>query len=442
MKNYVIINSIVVTMNAGRDILPDGYVAMADDCIVGVGAMADYDRRDWTGYTVIDGRRGILMPGMVNLHAHLGMVAFRGLGDDCKDRLRVFLLPMEQQAVDGDMVYHSTRYGAAELLLSGVTTVLDMYYFTEQAAQALEDSGIRGFAGQTLMDAPTCDFATPAAAISYGRDLMERWNRPGRRVQVYLAPHATNTCSGEVLRQAHAIDHDAAMPFSLHTAEMDYEMTYFRETYNETPVEYLDRLGVLDRRTILAHAIRVTEEDLDRTAAAGASVAHCIASNTKAAKGVAPVMAMLKRGMAVGFGTDGPASGNTLDLLTQMRFCANFQKNESHDRSAMPAAAIVEMATLGAARALGMEDVIGSLEPGKKADCVLLETDSFNMYPVYDPYSTLVYSAQAGNVRHVFVDGQWLVRDRQLTGASAQQLRANLRKTVQVSAFSAMHPLL
>ena len=441
MKKHVIINSIVVTMNPARDILSDGYVAMEDDRIVGVGAMADYDRHDWTGYTVIDGHRGILMPGMVNLHAHLGMVAFRGLGDDCKDRLRVFLLPMEQQAMDGDMVYHSTRYGAAELLLGGVTTVLDMYYFTEQAARAMEDSGIRGFAGQTLMDAPTCDFAGPAEAMAYGRDLMDRWNRPGRRVQVYLAPHATNTCSAEVLRQAHAIDKDAAMPFSLHTAEMDYEMTYFRETYGQTPVEYLDDLGVLDRRTILAHAIRVSAADLDRTAAAGASVAHCIASNTKAAKGVAPVMAMLERGIAVGFGTDGPASGNTLDLLTQMRFCANFQKNESHDRSAMPAAAIVEMATVGAARALGMEDVIGSLEPGKKADCVLLETDSFNMYPVYDPYSTLVYSAQAGNVRHVFVDGQWLVRDRQLTGTGAGELRANLRETVQVSAFSTMHPL-
>lgn len=441
MKKHVIINSIVVTMNGARDILPDGYVAMEDDRIRHVGTMEDYRSRDWTGYTVIDGRRGILMPGMVNLHAHLGMVAFRGLGDDCKDRLRVFLLPMEQQAMSGDMVYHSTRYGAAELLLSGVTTVLDMYYFTEQAARAMEDSGIRGFAGQTLMDAPTCDFANPAEAMAYGRDLMDRWNRPGRRVQVYLAPHATNTCSAEVLRQAHAIDQNAAMPFSLHTAEMDYEMTYFRETYGQTPVEYLDALSVLDRRTILAHAIRVSEADLDRMAAAGASVAHCIASNTKAAKGVAPVMAMLERGIHVGFGTDGPASGNTLDLLTQMRFCANFQKNESHDRSAMPAAAIVEMATVGAARALGLENVIGSLEPGKKADCVLLETDSFNMYPVYDPYSTLVYSAQAGNVRHVFVDGQWLVRERQMTSAGAGELRANLREVVQGSAFSTMHPL-
>ena len=219
---------------------------------------------------------------------------------------------------------------------------------------------------------------------------------------------------------------------------MDYEMTYLKEQYGCTPIEYLDRLGVLDSHTLCAHSIRLTEQDISLMAKSGSSVAHCIGSNTKAAKGVAPVSSMLEHGMTVGLGTDGPASGNTLDLFTQMRFCANFHKNETGDRSAFPAKDIVSMATIWGAGALGLDPLTGSLEPGKEADLVVVETDSPNMFPVYDPYSALVYSARADNVRHVFVAGRCLVKDKQLVSQDFRQIREDLQQKMNQTAFGGM----
>lgn len=205
---------------------------------------------------------------------------------------------------------------------------------------------------------------------------MIRAYRDHPRIKGCLAPHGTTTCSPDTLRRVHDVDRFYNVPFTLHVAEMDYEMIQLRDSFGLTPVEYLQELGVLDENTVSAHSIRLTDEDIRILKEAGASIAHCIASNTKAAKGVAPVRAMHRAGVNVGLGTDGPASGNTLDLFSQMRFCANFHKNELRDRSAFPAAEIVRMATWEGAAALGLGAVTGSLEPGKEADIVLVETDS------------------------------------------------------------------
>ena len=226
--------------------------------------------------------------------------------------------------------------------------------------------------------------------------------------------------------------------FTLHTAEMDYEMTQIREQYGMTPVEFLEHIGVLGPNTLTAHTIHATERDVEILAKHGASVAHCIASNTKAGKGVAPVSLMHKHGISVGFGTDGPASGNTLDLFIQMRMCENFQKTTLHDRSALPAKEVVSMATIEGARALGLGDVTGSIEPGKEADLVLIETDSPNMFPVYDPYSAIVYSASAANVRDVFVAGECLVKEKQLVRADFAKIRDELREKMERTKFGEM----
>lgn len=431
----IITNVTAVTMNRNRDIIKNGFAAFEDGKIIAVDSMENMGKQVSEPETeCIDGRGGLLMPGMVNLHTHMGMIPFRGLGDDCKDRLRVFLLPMEQEAMDAELVRLSTKYAAAEMLLSGVTTVFDMYYFEKEAARAMDEMGIRGFAGQTVMEDGACDFKDPKEALRYGGELMKAYeNHP--RISGCVAPHGTSTCSEEVLTEAYGLDQKYAVPFSLHTAEMDYEMTYFHEKFGLTPAAYLDRIGVLGERTLAAHCIRMSEEDIRLFAGRGASVAHCIASNTKAAKGVAPVGRVLEAGIAAGFGTDGPASGNTLDILTQMRFCANFQKNETRDRSAFPAKTIVEMATLLGARALGLEDVTGSIETGKRADLVLVETDSANMFPIYDPYSALVYSANPSNVSAVFVDGECLVRDKKLVRADLKELRGELEEKMGRTAF-------
>ena len=388
----------------------------------------------------IDAKRAIVIPGLVNTHCHLGMIPFRGLGDDCKDRLRVFLLPMENQAMDAEMVKLSTRYAIGELLLSGVTTVLDMYYFEEVVAKVMDEMGIRGIAGETVMEKDSCDSKNADEAIRRGIALIEAY-KDHPRVSGAITPHGTTTCSPETLKRAYEEDVKAGTVFTLHVAEMDYEMTQLQEQYGMTPIEFMEHIGVLGPNTLAAHSIRTTEHDVEILAKHGASVAHCIASNTKAAKGVAPVSLMHKHGMSVGFGTDGPASGNTLDLFIQMRMCENFHKNELHDRSAFPAKEVVSMATIEGAKALGLGDITGSIEPGKQADLVLVETDSPNMFPVYDPYSALVYSAFASNVRDVYVAGECLVKDKKLVREDFAKIRNDLREKMERTAFKDMKNL-
>lgn len=399
------------------------------------------DRTNGTdGIRVLDAERAIVMPGMINTHCHLGMVPFRGLGDDCKDRLRVFLLPMEQKAMDEEMAAASSRYAICELLLSGVTTVLDMYYFEERIAQVMDEMGIRGIAGQTVMEEGACDFGREEDALAYGEAAIRRYlDHP--RVSCCLAPHGTTTCSRETLQRAYEIDRRYRQPFTLHTAEMDYEMAQLRKTCGCTPIQFLDRSGVLGPETLAAHCIHLTEGDIRLLRERGGKVSHCIASNTKAAKGVAPVPRLFAQGVPVGLGTDGPASGNTLDLFIQMRFCANFHKNENRDRSLFPAKEIVAMATIGGAKALGLDGVTGSIEPGKEADLVLVETGSANMFPVYDPYSALVYSANSSNVKDVFVAGEQLVADKKLVRADFRRIRRELKERMDRSAFGEMGEL-
>lgn len=430
----VIKNVIVVTMNHKREIYNPGYLLFENDIIKAVGPMEELYKQDLLGASLVDGKQGILMPGMVNLHTHMGMIPFRGLGDDCKDRLRVFLIPMENKAMDEEMVYLSTRYAAGEMLLSGVTSVLDMYYYEEEAAKAMDEMGIRGIAGQTIMEEGACDFSDPYEAISYGERLIKKY-QSHPRISGCIAPHGTSTCSSEVLKAAYKIDSSYQVPFTLHTAEMDYEMKYFQQEYSMTPAEYLDHIGVLGEDTLAAHCIHLTKEDLDLFKRKGARVAHCIGSNTKAAKGVAPVTEMMERNIPVGLGTDGPASGNTLDILTQMKLFADFHKNETKDRSVFPAETIVSLATIEGAKAMGLHLTTGSLEPGKQADLVLIETLSANMFPVYDPYSALVYSANPSNVESVFVAGECLVKDKKLVKSNLEEIRKDLVEKMKQTDF-------
>lgn len=430
----VIKNVIVVTMNHKREIYNPGYLLFENDIIKAVGPMEELDKHHLSDVSLIDGKQGILMPGMVNLHTHMGMIPFRGLGDDCKDRLRVFLIPMENKAMDEEMVYLSTRYAAGEMLLSGVTSVLDMYYYEEEAAKAMDEMGIRGIAGQTVMEEGACDFSDPYEAISYGERLIKKY-QSHPRISGCIAPHGTSTCSSEVLKAAYQMDSTYQVPFTLHTAEMDYEMKYFQQKYSMTPAQYLDHIGVLGEDTLAAHCIHMTKEDLDLFKQKGARVAHCIGSNTKAAKGVAPVTEMMERNIPVGLGTDGPASGNTLDILTQMKLFADFHKNETKDRSVFPAETIVSLATIEGAKAMGLHLITGSLEPGKQADLVLIETLSANMFPVYDPYSALVYSANPSNVESVFVAGECLVKDKKLVKSSLEEIRKDLVEKMKQTDF-------
>ncbi|MFZ1691170.1 MAG: amidohydrolase [Trichococcus flocculiformis] len=419
----LITNVTVLTMNADYDIFEKGFILFEDDRILTVGPVeqqpnAGYDR-------MIDGRNAIAMPGMVNTHTHIGMIPFRSLGDDTPDRLRRFLFPLEKACMTKDLAYHSGKYAIAEMQLAGVTTFMDMYYFEDELAQAADEMQARAILGETVIDFATCDTSEPHGGLSYAETFIPKW-LDHELITPAIAPHAPNTNSPQALQEAAAISKKYGVPISLHLSEMDYEIRHFQEKYGKTPVAFLADLGVLSERLIAAHCIHVTPDDITLLKQNDVAVAHCIGANTKSAKGVAPVKAMLEAGIRVGLGTDGPSSGNTLDLFVQMRMFANFHKTHLQDRAAFPARDIVRLATLGGAEVLGLADKIGSLETGKKADIVLVETDSANMFPIFDPYAVLVYSAHAGNVSDVFINGVPIVSGKQLLTQDLAALKTTL----------------
>lgn len=415
-------NATVLTMDEEMHLYAPGYVLIWDGSIKELGEEKDVlPEADET----IDAGGGILLPGFINTHCHVPMMPFRSLGDDCPDRLRRFLFPLENEAMTRGLVSLSARYGICEMLLAGVTTFTDMYYFEDEVAKACEELGIRGVLGETVIGQRTCDSQEPYGGLLLAEEFIKTWK--GRElVTPIIAPHATNTNSPEMLQKAYetALKYDTLC--TLHASEMDYELKYFKDEYGQTPIEFLNTLGVLGDHLLAAHCIHLTERDIALLSESRTTVSHCIGSNTKAGKGVAPVKDLLAAGIPVGLGTDGASSGNTLDLFTQMRLFASFHKTENRDRSLFPAKEIVKLATTGGARTLHMENALGSLEPGKKADMVLVETDSVNMFPCYDPYSALVYSANASNVELVMVGGKVLVRGKRLVHADLKQIRKEL----------------
>ncbi|MGO8693484.1 MAG: amidohydrolase [Rectinemataceae bacterium] len=420
--SFLIDNVHVLTMNAAMESFENGCVAVEGDSIVAVGDRSLGGR--YPGLERIDGEGGILIPGLINAHTHSGMMPFRSLGDDSVDRLRRFIFPLEA-SMTAALASASARYACCEMLLAGVTTFLDMYYFEDDIAQVVKQAGMRAFLGETVVDFPSCDSPEPHGGLGYAGRFIPKWRGDGL-ITPMVAPHATNTNSPGKIVEAHRLAERYGVPMTMHVSEMDYEVSHFRDGYGMTPIAFLDSLGVLDESFIAVHCVLADDEDIALLTRRRVPVVHCIGANTKSAKGVAPVKKMLERGVRVALGTDGPSSGNTLDLFTQFDLFAKFHKTANADRSAFPAAEIVKLGTCGAAAALGMDDRIGSIEPGKKADLTLVETRSVNMFPIFDPYSVLVYSAKAANVDSVFVDGRCLVRGKRLTGLSLEDSRAEL----------------
>lgn len=428
----VIKNAWILTMNERMEQFRNGYL-VADEKIVEVGPM-DLLPKDITYDQCIDAKGAILLPGMVNTHTHIGMIPFRSLGDDYPDRLRRFLFPLENECMNEELVFTSGRYAIAEMQLAGVTTFFDMYYFEHQLAIAAEEMQARALLAETVIDSVTVDVPEPMGGLQYAESFLPKWQGT-KRIQASIAPHAPYSNTIEVLQQADVLSEKYNVSWMMHVSEMDFEMEKFRKERNQTPIEFLADIGVLSPRLVAAHCIHLTDHDIELLQKYDVKVAHCIGANTKSAKGVARVRDLLFAGVTVGLGTDGPSSGNTLDLFSQMRLFANFHKTFLRDRSAFPAEAIVKLATIEGAKVLGMEDEIGSIVAGKQADFILIETDSVNMFPIFDPYSALVYSANASNVRDVFIAGKQVVAGKKLVDFDVTQLRAELAAAMEQCGF-------
>lgn len=417
-------NGWILTMDPSMKEYRKGSVLIEDDHIAAVGELDENIQSDRT----VDAEGCIVMPGMVNTHCHVPMIPFRSLGDDCPDRLRRFLFPLENACMNENLTGLSAAYGMTEMMMNGITTFADMYYYPKRIAAEAEKAGIRAVIAESVIDQPSCD----AADSDEGFRISEEFIRSCRSdlVTPAVSLHADNTVSAETFRRGIALADQYDVMVMSHVAEMDYEMDYFRREFGMTPVEWLDSIGCLSPRLLAVHCIHLSSHDISLLKKRGVSVSYCPGSNLKAGKGVAPLRDLVRADVPAGFGTDGASSGNTLELFTLMRMAACSQKTRYHDRSLFPAKELVRIATMGGARALHMDDRIGSLEAGKKADVVIVSLDAPHMFPVHDPYSVLVYSANPSDVRDVFISGRQTVADGK-SKTDFRILRVQLEEAMQ-----------
>jgi 5-methylthioadenosine/S-adenosylhomocysteine deaminase len=415
----------VVTMDAGRRVIPNGAVAIRGERIVAVGTRAEIDRR-FQARQRLDRPELLIAPGLVNTHAHAAMSLFRGIADDLRlqEWLEKYIFPAEARNVSPEFVRWGTRLACLEMLLSGTTTYTDMYYFEDVVAEATREAGMRGVLGETVIGFPVPDAKTPADALRFAERYIQRFRNDPLIVPA-VAPHALYTNSEETLRACRRLANRYGVPLLTHVAETRRGRDEALAKWNKTPVAALDSFGVFDGRTVAAHAVWVDDADLAIFKARGVGVAHCPSSNTKLASGVAPVVKMLALGLAVGLGTDGPAgSNNDFDLMEEMDLAAKLQKVTSGDPQVLPAAQALEMATILGARVLGLEKEIGSLETGKRADLITLRLDRPNAVPLYGVYSQIVYALKGCDVRDAMVNGRLLLRDRQPLTMNAAEILA------------------
>ena len=426
--DLILTHAYIVTMDAAKHIYPDGVIIVKDGRIVTLGPSSL--AANYTASQTIDAAGDIAMPGMINTHTHASMTVFRGLGDDVPDRLQRFIFPLEHKLVDRQIVYWGALYGMVEMIQGGVTTIADMYYFEDEVARAARKIGMRGILGETVLNMAAPDAKQPYGGIAYAQKFIQDFHTDPLITPAF-APHAPYTVDADHLRVIQQDADELNVPILMHVAEMPYEVNDIRKQFNKTPIEYLDSIGLLTSRLVAAHCIFVNDSDIALLKARDVGVAHNMESNIKSAKGVAPAWKMFDDGVRIGLGTDGPMSGNTLDIIGQMGYVAKVQKLVTHDRNIMPAVDVVAMATIGGARALHMEDRIGSLEPGKLADIAVLDHNATTFTPFYDVYSTLVYAASAHDVKTTIIQGRIVMRDWKITTVDVPSVREQMRHISQ-----------
>ena len=418
----------VVTMDGQRRVIEDGAVAIRGDSIVAVGPRAEIENRFEAALT-IDAHGALVMPGLINGHAHAAMSLFRGLADDLAldEWLQKYIFPAEARNVTPDFVYWGTRLGVLEMLRGGITTYADMYYFEDVVAEVTKEAGMRGVLGETIIDFPAPDNKTPGDAFAYTQKYLDHW-KGDPLIIAAVAPHSIYTCSEKTLQDAAALARRNGAPILIHIAEAQFEMEESRAKHGATPVAYLERAGILGPDVIGAHCIWVDQADIATLARFDVGCINNPSSNMKTAAGVMPVPQMLAAGEPIGLATDGAASNNNQDMFEEMDLAAKLQKLARMDPRALPAKHVVEMATINGARALHLEKIIGSLETGKKADLILVDIGAPHATPMYDVYSELVYALKATDVRTVVIAGKVVMRDRWMLTLDENEILAKAEK--------------
>jgi 5-methylthioadenosine/S-adenosylhomocysteine deaminase len=427
--DLLITGGTVITMDGSRTIYDDGAVVVKGDTIIAVGPATELTAK-YSAAQTIDARGKLVLPGFINGHTHVPMTLFRGLHDDVtlNDWLYKYIFPAEKKNVNEEFVRWGTRLAAAEQIRSGVTTFADMYYFEDAVAEETKAAGMRGVLGETFIDFPAPDNKSEAEMLAYTERFLKKW-QGDPLIHAAVAPHSIYTCSQKTLQDTATLARKYHAPILIHVAEMKKEWEDSQKQHGMSPVQYLDKIGVLGPDVVSAHCIFVDEADRQTLSEKQVGCVHNPSSNMMLASGVSPVPEMRASGIAVGLGTDGPAgSNNDLDLMEEIDLAAKLAKITKMDPLALNAKAVVEMGAIEGARALHLEKEIGSLEAGKKADLILISLDEPNAVPMYSVYSQIAYSLKTSDVQTVVIGGRVVMRDRKLLTVNQEEAIAKARE--------------
>lgn len=436
--DLVITGGTVVTMDGQKRVIEDGAVAIKGDKIVGVGKRSEIARQFRAVRTISAAGKAII-PGLINTHTHIPMVLFRGISDDLdlNDWLTKYIFPAEAKNVNEAFVRSGTRLGLAEMIRGGTTTYCDMYYFEDAIADETKKAGVRGVLGETVIDFPVADNKTWDQAMAYSDRYLSKWKNDPLIVAA-IAPHAPYTVSTEHLKAVRTLSDSHNSPIVIHVAETRKEVDDITKQYGSSPMNYLYSIDFLNDRVIAAHTVHLSDAEIDIMKLRGVGSGHCPQSNMKLASGTARIPLMLAKGLDVGLGTDGAASNNDLNMWEEMDSAAKLHKQFSGDPKVTPAEQVFEMATIRGARALDLDKITGSIEPGKRADIAIVDLDGLHQTPYFNVYSALVYSTKASDVRTVIINGRVVMLDRRLLTLNEFVIKkdANLYKEKIIKSLS------
>ena len=404
-------NGTILTMDSQNNIIHNGMVAISGSTISYIGK----DKKDSIkAKKELDIQGGLILPGLINSHTHAAMTLFRGLADDLPlmDWLNNYIFPVESK-MDADFVRVGTLLACAEMIMSGTTTFCDMYLFEEEVARAAKEAGMRSVVGEVIYDFPSPNYGILEKGFIYTEELIERWKKDPL-INIVVEPHSLFTCGEELLVKANDLALRRGVPLIMHLSETKEEVKEIEQKFGKRPVQHLKDLDLLGSHLILDHCVHINESEIELLAENNVRVVHNPESNMKLASGIAPVPVMIAKGITVGLGTDGCASNNNLDLFGEMDMAAKLHKVNNLDPTVMNAQTLVEMATIDGAKVLGLEKITGSLDVGKRADLIVIDTNTPHLVPMYNPYSHLVYAANGHDVRHSIIDGNIVMEDRKL----------------------------
>jgi 5-methylthioadenosine/S-adenosylhomocysteine deaminase len=427
--DIVITGGTLITMSTGMEIIEDSIIGIKDGHIVMVGQTKDKGRAAFKAQEKIDASGCIVLPGMVNTHTHLPMVCFRGMADDLPlmDWLTKYIFPAEARFVNKQMVYDGAMLAMAEMILSGTTTFCDGYFFEDTITEALRATGMRAIVSQGFADFIMPDKSGFEKMMSAANRFVKRWQSHAPMITPAFFCHSPYTCSPATLINVKKAAREADILYLTHLLENKDETDTILNRYGKKPVRHLLDLGVLDEQTIAVHCNWLTKEDMAIFADLGVKVSHNPESAMKLAAGVAPVPEMLRHGITVGIGTDGCASNNDMDMFREMDTTAKIHKVTSLDPTVMSAETVLKMATIGGAKVLRLDKLIGSIEAGKQADIILVDMNQPHLTPLYNCYSQLVYAARGADVKTSIINGRIVMEDRRLRTIDLPTVMKNVR---------------